>query len=224
MSAITVSIAVMCYARCVKSKTLILLEEIFNAAVHGIGFLAVIAGLIIFFQNNHAPYSLSKIMGIIVFGLSLLILYSMSTMYHSLIYTRAKNFFRIMDHSAVYILIAGTYTPLLIALKTTHGWVLLGMIWALAVLGVVYKSIFKTSEGVMSTIYYLLMGWLIVLAIKPLFHVIHLPTFLLLLTGGISYTVGTIFFALKKTPFNHVVWHLFVIIGSTSHFLAICTL
>lgn len=117
----------------------------------------------------------------------------MSTFYHSLIYTKAKNFFQIMDHSAVFILIAGTYTPFLIALKGSLGWTLL-------------------------------MGWLIILAIKPLFYLIHLPTFLLLLTGGISYTVGTIFFALKKMPFNYVVWHLFVIIGSACHFPAISTL
>lgn len=205
-----------------KHSTLILVEEIFNSITHGLAFFLVGVGLVILFVFHGKSLTLIETLGVSIFGASLLILYSTSTLYHSLYKTRAKTVFIILDHAAIYILIAGTYTPIIFSvLNNLFGWIILSIIWALAIGGVILKSFIRERFAIVSNIIYLFMGWLIVIAINPIFHAIPFQTFLLLVAGGLFYSFGIIFFILKKIPFNHTVWHLFVVAGSLCHFLVI---
>jgi hemolysin III len=196
-------------------------EEIANSISHGIGALG---GIILspFLIHASIPYGAMAIVGASVFTASVIILYLSSTLYHAFPVSRTKKVFQIFDHSAIYLLIAGTYTPFLLGvLQGFWGWVMLGVIWTLAIAGVVFKSIAGTRKNVLSTFLYLGMGWMGVLLIKPLLANMETAGLYLLLGGGVSYSLGVIFYLMKKLKFAHFIWHLFVLGGTTCHVVAV---
>ncbi|AXG74479.1 hemolysin III family protein [Flavobacterium arcticum] len=197
-------------------------EEFWNTLTHGLGaVLAVVALvlLIIFSAYNGSAMHLAVSL---VFGISLVLLYSASTIYHAVVKLKWKRFFRLIDHLSIYVLIAGTYTPFaLLGLKGTWGWTIFGLIWAFAIVGFIFKfSPLRRSEK-LSLSLYALMGWLIIIAIKPLLANVPSPALWYLLGGGLCYTFGIYFYAKEKIPYNHAIWHVFVLGGSTLHFLGI---
>lgn len=202
-------------------------EEIFSAVTHivggGLGVVALVLGIVFASIYNDAYCVVS----VIIYGLSLVILYSMSSIYHFLRKNRAKKVFRILDHCTIFLLIAGSYTPFcLVTLRNSGawGWTLFGIIWGFAVLGVVGNAInmHNIVIKILSQICYIVMGWCILLALGPLMENIELGGFILLLLGGIAYSIGAIFFAFgSKYKWIHSIWHLFVLLGSILHFFAI---
>lgn len=200
-------------------------EEILNAITHGIGALLSIAALVLLIIRavTHAPadYRTQCIVGFTIFGSSLIILYVFSTLYHALP-LGAKILFGIFDHCSIYVLIAGTYTAYcLTALRGTVGWVIFGIIWGLAAAGIALYAVFGSRVRVLSVVTYIPMGWLIIFAAQPLREQLPLLSFRYLVVGGFVYTVGCVFYALKKIKWMHGVWHLFVLGGSIMHFFSI---
>ncbi len=200
-------------------------EEIFNAITHGIGAGLSIAGLVLLIIKavKYAPEGMRAyyIVGFTIFGASLIILYLFSTLYHSLP-LGAKKVFGIFDHCSIYILIAGTYTAFcLTVLNGVLGWTMFGIIWGLAVLGIVFYSIFGNRIRILSVITYVPMGWLIILAIRPLKELLPHISLIFLIAGGVAYTLGCIFYAMKKVKWMHGIWHLFVMLGSIFHFFSV---
>ncbi|MCL1694823.1 hemolysin III family protein [Lysinibacillus sp. BPa_S21] len=188
-------------------------EELWNAITHGIGFIASIPALVVLILAAVQTGSALQITTFTIFGASVIILFLMSTLLHSMP-EKYKNFFAILDHSSIYILIAGTYTPfLLIAVGGTLGITLLCIIWSLAILGVIFKCFFINRFEKLSLIFYIGMGWLIIFAIKPVYLFLGFNGFALLLAGGLFYTIGAIFYAWRSLPYNHTIWHLFVLAG-----------
>jgi hemolysin III len=157
-----------------------------------------------------------------IFGASLIILYAASSFYHSAKKSESRNRLNIIDHASIYVLIAGTYTPFtLVTLKGAIGWVIFGISWGLAITGIILKLFFTGKYNLMSTIMYVLMGWVIVFAIKPLMNNLPLAGLLWLVAGGISYTIGAILYGIKKIKFNHAIFHMFVLMGSFCHFMSV---
>ena len=200
-------------------------EEILNAITHGIGVLLSIAALVLLIVRAvmYAPdeYKAQCIIGFTIFGASLIILYLFSTLYHALP-LGTKKLFGIFDHCSIYILIAGTYTAYcLTALRGAVGWLIFGIIWGLAVVGIVLYAVFGSRVRVLSVITYIPMGWLIIFAAKPLREQLSLLSFRYLVVGGLVYTVGCVFYAMKKVKWMHGIWHLFVLGGSIMHFFSI---
>ena len=196
-------------------------EEIANGVTHGVGALASVVALPLLVMAA-VPRGIQSMVGNFVFGVSLVLLYVSSTIYHSLARNRAKRVLRIIDHSAIYVLIAGTYTPFTLGvLRGTWGWTLFGVVWSLAVLGVVLTASLGVRFPRLSTFVYIGMGWLIVIAIKPLMT--HIPPAGLawLVAGGLAYTGGTVFYGWRRLPYQHTVWHLFVLTGSVCHYMAV---
>lgn len=197
-------------------------EEIFNSISHGVGVLLSIAALtllIIFAVIYSDGYGLASA---IVFGVSLILLYSMSTVYHIVTNQTAKKVLRIFDHCSIFILIAGTYTPyLLVCMQNALGWTMFGLIWGMTVLGIILNAIDLERFRKLSLVCYIAMGWAIVFTIRPIIEAIALPGVVLLVAGGVVYTVGVIFYALKKYRYMHSVWHLFVLGGSVCHYLSV---
>ena len=197
-------------------------EEFVNVLSHGVGLLLSIAALtlmVVFASLNGNAW---HIVGAAIFGASLVILYLASTLFHGVRKPDVRKWLNVFDHAAIYILIAGTYTPfLLVTLNGAWGWSLFGVIWGLAIAGVVFKIFFTGRFNAVSTIVYVLMGWLIVIAIVPLFE--NLPTagLIWLVAGGISYSVGAVFFMFDRLPFNHAIFHFLVLGGSVCHFFAV---
>lgn len=199
-------------------------EEIFNSVSHGIGGLLSIAGTVVLIVFCAVYSDAWAVVSASIYGASLIILYTMSTLYHAITNNKAKKFFRIMDHDTIFFLIAGTYTPFtLVTLRGPVGWVLFGIVWGAAIIGIVLNSIDLERFRKPSVICYILMGWAIIFAIKPMINVLPSVSLIFLLTGGIFYTVGIIFYALKKVKWFHSVWHLFTISGSVFHFFSILT-
>lgn len=207
-------------------------EEIPNAITHGIGFGLSIAALVLLITNSMNSYNhdVLALVSVIIFGSSMILLYFCSTLHHSLPFKKTKRLFTILDHSAIYVFIAGTYTPfLLITLRGTLGWVLFCIIWSIAIGGIVFKSIFADRFIVVATLGYLIMGWLIAFAWQPLSQSLDPTAMNMTLIGGVFYSIGTIFFGwtkipgLKKIklPYVHAIWHLFVLAGSTCMFFSI---
>lgn len=201
-------------------------EEIFNSVTHGIGAgLAVAATVLLIVRAVlYAPADGRGfyVTSFAIFGASLVVLYLMSTLYHALTPYGAKKVFAIFDHSSIYLLIAGTYTPFcLTALRGTVGWVLFGVIWGLAVTGMTFYAIFGSRMRLLSAITYILMGWLVVFAIKPMVQALNPLSLKLVIAGGVAYTAGCAFYAMKKIKWMHCVWHIFVIFGSVLHFFAV---
>ncbi|MBC8400486.1 MAG: hemolysin III family protein [Candidatus Marinimicrobia bacterium] len=194
-------------------------EEIANSITHGIGAALSIAALVLLVVFAALQGDAWRVVGFSIFGSSLFILYLTSTLYHSFTNPRVKRIFRVLDHSMVFILIAGSYTPItLTVLRGPWGWTLFGLIWGLAIFGIVMKIAFFDRFNALSVVLYILMGWLVVIALKPLLLAAPLGLMIWMGIGGLSYTLGVIFYAWERLPFNHAVWHLFVLGGSISHF------
>jgi hemolysin III len=197
-------------------------EEIVNSITHGAGAVGSIAGLIILIIFSNSSGQTNHIVSCTIFGITLVLLYTASTLYHSFRKPNVKYFFKILDHSCIYVLIAGTYTPfMLITVRGVLGWTIFSVVWSLTVLGIIFKAFFVNRFKIVSTLAYILMGWLIIFAIKPLFQALPEGGITLFIAGGLAYTLGTIFYAWKKLPFNHAIWHLFVLAGSVCHFMTI---
>ena len=197
-------------------------EEIFNSVSHGAGSLLSIAGTIILIIFSAIYANTWAVVSSCIYGASLIILYTMSTLYHAITNEKAKKFFRIMDHNTIFFLLAGTYTPLtLFCLNGWLGWTLFGIVWGAAIIGIVLNSIDLERFRKPSVVCYILMGWVIILAIKPLMESIPQISLIFLLTGGVFYTVGVIFYAIKKIKYFHSIWHLFTIAGSIFHYFSI---
>ena len=196
-------------------------EEIANGLTHGIGLGASLAGaalLIVFTALGGDGWQIASS---IVYGAALVTLYTASTLYHSF-RGRIKRALRVFDHCSIYLLIAGSYTPFaLVSLRGGWGWTLFGLIWGLAVAGIVFKVFFTGRLNALSTVVYVLMGWLAVFAAKPIVEAVPAGAIWLLLAGGVVYTAGTIFYHNSRVPYSHAIWHLFVICGSVFHYLAI---
>lgn len=200
-------------------------EEIANAITHGLGTLLAIAALVLLIVFAALYGNAWHVVSFSVFGATLVLLYSASTLYHSLIGPRVKVLFRKFDHMSIYLLIAGTYTPFcLTVLRGWIGWTLFGVVWGCALLGVVLKAFYTGKNERLSTILYVMMGWVALIAIKPLFDSVSLTTFILLIGGGICYTLGTLFFVKDTIRYFHSLWHLFVLGGSILHFFAVLSL
>ena len=195
-------------------------EEHLNTITHGFGaFLGIIGlGYLIYFDTHKTTYSF---ISLVIYGCSIIILFTTSTLYHLITDQRTKRFLRILDHISIYFLIAGTYTPvLLITLIDSLGWFLLYVVWGITAFGFILKLFFTGKYENFSTILYLIMGWLIVFDISSLTEKIGEGVFFLV-AGGISYSIGIIFYVIESIPYNHVIWHLFVLIGALCHFLMV---
>jgi hemolysin III len=200
-------------------------EEIANSVTHGIGAALSAVGLVLLVVLAYLYGDMWQVVGFTIFGASLLILYLASTLYHAIQHRPVKRILRKFDHAAVYLLIAGTYTPfLLISLRGTIGVPLLILVWAAALVGVLWKLFFTGRYEVIAVIIYILMGWMSIFAYRQMVTYIPPLGVTLLFTGGIVYTLGVLFYALEKIPYNHAVWHLFVLGGSACHFAAVVTL
>ncbi|MCA9973508.1 MAG: hemolysin III family protein [Anaerolineales bacterium] len=200
-------------------------EEIANGVTHGLGALLSVAGLVVLVVLAAMYGTVWHVVSYSVYGASLIILYLASTLYHSVQVPRLRPFLRIIDHSAIFVLIAGTYTPfLLVALRGPWGWTLFGVVWGIAVLGIVFKVFFIGKMEVAATIAYVAMGWMCMLVFKQLMAVMPSYGLTWLVAGGVVYTVGVLFYAWKKLPYGHAVWHLFVLGGSVCHFFAVHSL
>lgn len=203
-------------------RTQTLGEEIANSVSHGVALLAALVG-VPFLIVSASKLSVSSLVGAIVFGVTMVLLYFTSTLYHALPQGKAKRVFLKLDYSAIYLFIAGSYTPFALgALAGAWGWTLFGLVWALAAIGVALKAFDRLSHPWVSTGLYLAMGWLVVIAAVPMLERVPLPGILWLVAGGLAYTLGVIFFALDhKVRYAHAIWHAFVAAGTGFHFVAI---
>ena len=197
-------------------------EEIANSISHGLALLLALAALPVLILSAAEVGSTRFTIGVAVFGVTIVILYLASTLYHSLTHERAKQFFRHVDHCAIFLLIAGSYTPFTLGvLRGPWGWTLLTIVWALAVAGIAMKLIAGHRHWWISMVLYLVMGWLAVVAAKPILTLVPLPGILLILAGGVAYSGGLAFFAAHRLRYNHFIWHLFVMAGTVCHYLAV---
>ena len=197
-------------------------EEKLNVLSHGIGLVLSIVALVLLVVYSSLEGGPWHIVSFSIYGVSLIVLYSASTLYHYVQSPKLRHKLNIFDHASIYILIAGTYTPFtLVALNGWVGWTIFGVSWGLALIGVVLKLFFIGRFDKISTIAYVLMGWLIVFAIKPLVNNLPLEGLLWLLAGGIFYTVGAVLYSIKSIKYNHAIFHIFVLLGSFSHFMAV---
>jgi len=196
-------------------------EEQLNAITHLLGAVLGIAGLIllIIFDTKKTDWSSFSV---IVYGLSIIILFTASAVYHSIKSEGKKHFFRIIDHISIYLLIAGTYTPvLLITLEQSKGWALFWVVWGVALFGIVKKIFFTGKYEIFSTLLYLFMGWLIAFDFGSLIDLMPVNGIIFLIVGGLAYTVGIVFYAIQRIPYNHVIWHLFVLTGAIFHYFMV---
>lgn len=197
-------------------------EEIANSVTHGVALLASVAALPILVVMAVVRRDPWQVVGGAVFGATLILLYTASTLYHALPQPRAKRVFRVLDHSAIYLLIAGTYTPFALgALRGPWGWTLLAAVWTLAALGITAKATLGFRFPRLSTAIYLMMGWLGIIAVGPLVAQVGPAGVAWIVGGGLCYTAGVIFFAWERLRYGHMVWHLFVTAGSVCHFCAV---
>jgi hemolysin III len=197
-------------------------EEAANAITHGIGTALSIAGLVVLIVSAAWKGTAWHVVSFTVYGVTMVLLYTASTLVHSFPEGKVKDLFETFDHSCIYLFIAGTYTPIMLtALRSPLGWSLFGIVWGLAIGGVIFKAFFTKKFLVLSTLFYVAMGWLIVFAWKPLLTLLQPGGLQLLIVGGLLYTVGAVFYVWRGFPYHHAVWHLFVIAGSACHFFAI---
>ena len=197
-------------------------EEVVNAITHGIGVLLSITALVFLVMFAVQNGSTWHVVTFTIYGVSMLLLYLSSTLVHSFPEGKLKDLFEIFDHSAIYLFIAGTYTPFtLIVINGALGWTLLGIVWGIAIAGIVFKSFFVKKFLYISTVLYVVMGWLIVIGWNPLVNTLPTAGITLLVVGGLLYTIGAIFYVWRGFIFHHAVWHLFVLAGSVTHFFAI---
>lgn len=197
-------------------------EEKLNVITHFIGLILSIIALVLLVSYASIYGNSWHVVSFTIFGASLIVLYLASTLYHSAQSPKLRKRLNIFDHSAIYVLIAGTYTPFtLVVLNGWVGWTIFGISWGLALTGVILKLFFTGRFDKISTIAYVLMGWLIVFAIKPLVHNLPIEGLLWLLAGGLFYTIGAILYQIKSIKYNHAIFHVFVLLGSFSHFMAV---
>lgn len=197
-------------------------EEIANSLTHGLGTVLSIAGLVVMVVMAAHRGDAWQIVSFSIFGSSLMLLYLASTLYHSISHPTAKRLLKMLDHSAIYLLIAGSYTPFaLVTLRGPWGWSLFGVIWGLAAAGIVMKCCCIDRFHTASVVLYLLMGWLCVVACKQLLAELSLLSLALLVCGGLSYTLGVAFYRWHTLPYHHAVWHLFVLGGSALHYFSV---
>jgi hemolysin III len=197
-------------------------EELAHSITHGVGLAAAVAGLIALVILTGATRDPWRIAACTIYASTLVLLYAASTLYHALSSTRARRVFQVLDHSAIFLLIAGTYTPFaIVLLRGPLGWTLLAIVWGLAMIGVTMKAVFGARWPVVSTALYICMGWTAVIAVKPI--IAHVPpgAVLWLLAGGLAYTGGVVFYAWTRLRYSHAIWHLFVLAGSACHYVAV---
>ncbi len=196
-------------------------EEIANSVSHGVGFLAVLAVTPLLVLGA-IPHGAASIVGVSIFAATMAVLYLASTLYHAWPNSRAKRVLRVIDHGAIFLLIAGTYTPFTLGiLRGAWGWVLFGTVWGLALAGVTFKVVAGLRYPITSTAIYLAMGWLVVVAIQPLWERMPPAGLMWLVAGGVAYTGGVAFYTMKRVPYAHFLWHLCVLTGTTCHFFAV---
>lgn len=197
-------------------------EEIANSISHGIGLLLALIGtpVLVYVAAEHG--TLRNIVGAAVFGASMVLLYLSSTLYHAVPRPRAKRILRRLDHGAIYLLIAGTYTPFTLGvLRGPWGWTLFGLVWAMAILGIAFKALGALDKPVLSTILYLAMGWLALVAVRPFWLRTPAAGLLLIMAGGLAYTAGVAFYQARRLRYAHFIWHLWVLAGTICHFFAV---
>lgn len=200
-------------------------EEIANAITHGIGALLSIAALVLLIVMASLHGTASHVTGFAIFGTTMLVLYASSTLYHALTHQRAKFLFRKFDHMSIFLLIAGTYTPFcLTVLDGWIGWTVFGVVWGCAITGIVLKAFYTGKYERLSTFLYIVMGWMILPAIKPLYDAVSAEVFLFLIGGGVCYTIGTYFFVKDAKRYYHSIWHVFVLSGTVLHFFSVLLL
>jgi hemolysin III len=197
-------------------------EEIANSITHAVGIVFSISALAILASFASVLGNAWHIVSVSIYSATQILLYTASTLYHAVSIERAKRILRVLDHSAIFLLIAGTYTPFtLVNLRGVWGWTLFGLIWGMAVLGIALQGFMIKQRRWVTAIPYVAMGWLVVVAINPLLNHVAPGGLILLLAGGLAYTVGSVFYVWKKLAFNHAIWHVFVLMGSIFHFFAI---
>lgn len=197
-------------------------EEKLNVITHGMGFLMSVPALVLLVVRTALNGTALHIVSAAIYGSSLVILYFASTAFHLAKDQKTRNRLNIFDHASIFLLIAGTYTPFaLVTLHGSWGWSIFGVIWGLAIVGIILKLFYTGHFNLLSTILYVLMGWIMIIAIVPLVRALPVGGLMWLLAGGISYTVGAVFFLLNKWPFNHALFHVFVLMGSICHFVAV---
>jgi len=198
-------------------------EEFANSLSHGLGLIAALVATPFLIRHAARQGEVGFIVGASIFAATMVLLYLASTLYHALPAGRAKRVFRVIEHSAIFLLIAGTYTPFTLGvLRGAWGWTLLGLVWSLAAAGVLLKALNRMSHPILSTGLYLLMGWLIVIAAQPLSARVPISGLLWLIAGGLAYTLGVIYFALdSRLRYGHFIWHLFVMAGTACHYFAV---
>lgn len=205
-----------------KRTTYTLGEEIFNSISHGVGAGLSIAALVLMIIKAAFTRNIYMIISACIFGAMMILLYTMSTLYHAITNKKAKKVFQIFDHCTIFLLIAGTYTPYtLVTLNGTIGWTLFGILWGFAILGIIFNAIDLQRFKKISVVCYLIMGWSIVFAFKPLLENLALGGLIFLFAGGIFYTIGVIFYVLKRVKYMHSIWHLFVLGGTICHFFSV---
>ncbi|HIY57912.1 MAG TPA: hemolysin III family protein [Candidatus Tetragenococcus pullicola] len=202
-----------------------IVNEVLNAVTHGIGFGLSIAGLVVLLVKGARLGSALHVVSYAIYGSTMILLFLFSTLFHSLIFTKAKKVFQVFDHATIYLLIAGSYTPFcLLSIQGWRGWTLLGVIWTLAISGIIYKSLtlHKTEKvSKISTLIYILMGWSCLLTFHPLTQALGLWGTILLASGGVAYTLGAYFYSKTNVRFMHVIWHLFVLLGAILIFFSV---
>jgi hemolysin III len=197
-------------------------EEIANTISHGVGLALAIAATPILIVAAVRAGSAWNMVGVSVFASAMICLYFASTLYHALKHDKAKRVFRVLDHGAIFLLIAGTYTPFTLGvMRGPWGWTMLGLIWAMATVGLTMKAVAGTRYRWLSMVLYLSMGWLVLIAVKPTLLRVPLPGILWLLAGGVAYTAGVGFYSAHRVRYSHFVWHLCVVAGTTCHFFAV---
>ncbi|MFY0604000.1 MAG: hemolysin III family protein [Flavobacteriaceae bacterium] len=197
-------------------------EELLNIYTHGFGLIVSVIAFPFLILKAINYQGFIKPFSFVVYGISLIILYAASTFYHAAKKDKLRRRLNIFDHAAIYVLIAGTYTPFtVVVLNGTTGWVIFGLTWFFALTGIILKLFFTGKFDKLSTIMYVLMGWQIIFAIKPLINTMTTEGLQLLIGGGVFYTIGAILYSIKKLPYNHAIFHVFVLLGSASHFLCI---
>ena len=197
-------------------------EELANSITHGVGVVLAIAGLAVLTSFASVFGTVWHIVACSIYGATQILLYTASTLYHSIPLPRAKGVLRLCDHAAIFLLIAGTYTPFtLVSLRGPWGWSLFGLVWGLALTGMALQSILIRYKALVTAIPYVAMGWVAIVAIKPLLESVAPGGLVLLVAGGLAYTLGSVFYVWRRLPYHHAIWHLFVLMGSTLHFFAI---
>jgi channel protein, hemolysin III family len=205
-----------------KHKAYSVAEEIAHALTHGVGAIAAIVGLVFMLVWAVSYGDTFHVVSASIYGASLILLYLASTLYHAFPWPRVKAFFQQMDHAAIYVLIAGTYTPFaLVNLRGAWGWTLLAVVWSIALIGIIMEVAMKERKKWLSLSLYLGLGWMALVVIKPMLETVEAGGLWLLLAGGLAYTFGVIFYVWKSLRFHHAIWHVFVLAGSVLHFLSV---